>query len=121
MKNRLVEILRNLNLSQDYDVIGQGELDTYDEIPLNYFTFSIWDNARSGFYDNKHTKNHVGIQIIAYSTDETFVEEMSKRAVKELEKNDFIIQDDPTDYPTTNKDYTAQIVDNIYFIKNKEE
>lgn len=119
MENRLYEILSNLNLSQDYDVILQGSLDAADVFPNNYFTYWNWDNARDSFYDNKHTRNLMGYQINAYSTDRTFLSEMMDKAIVALEANGFIIDDDVVD-TTCQKGYTAKMID-VYFIKKKEE
>lgn len=120
MENKLVEILESLNLSQEYDVILQGSLDSEDEMPNNYFTYWCWDNARGSYYDNKHSKNLIGYQIVAYSTDRTTLIEMMAKAIEELEKNDFIIEDDETDMATSQPGYTAKTID-IYYMKKKEE
>lgn len=118
MSSILTNVLENLNLSQEYDVILQGTLDSTDERPSNYFTFWCWDNARSGYYDNKHTVNYVGYQIVAYSTDPSFVEEMITRAKEELEKNKFELDEDETDYHSSQKNYTAKMID-VYYTKKK--
>ena len=120
MESRLVDILENLNLSQECDVILQGSFDPKEGFPDNYFTYSCWDNKRSGYYDNQHTKNLMGFQISAYSTDRKFLNEMMKRAKEELEKSDFIIEDDETDLITSQKSHTAKIIEG-YFIKKKED
>lgn len=120
MENKLVSILEGLELDQDYDVILQGTLSSEDYEPDNYFTYWCWDNARGEFYDNQYNKNDVGYQITAYSTDRTFLLKMMNEAIKELELNDFIIDEDETDVSTNDKIHTAKMI-NVYFINKKEE
>lgn len=121
MENKLCEILNNLNLSQEYKVMLHGSLDSESIKPNNYFTYWCWDNARASYYDNKHSKNLMGYQICAYSKDEDdFLSEMLDQATKALEDNDFNIEDDWTDLSTSDKNYTAKVMDG-YFIKKKEE
>lgn len=119
MENKLYEILSNLELDQEYNVILQGSLDDEEEFPNNFFTYWNWDNARDGFYDNKHTRNLMGYQIDAYSTDRQFLNEMMEKAIEALETNGFIIDDDAVDV-SCQKGYTAKMID-VYFIKKKEE
>ena len=120
MENKLVEILENINLDFEFDVKLQGTLDIEEECPESYFTYWCWDNARSKYYDNKHNVNYIGYQIIAYSTDRATVIEMITRAVEELEKNGFDLEDDPVDYHTSRERYTAKMID-IYYTKKREE
>lgn len=120
MEDRLISVLEGIELSQDFDVMLQGTLSDCDYEPENYFTYWCWDNVRDGFYDNEHSKNHVGFQINGYSTDRTLLTEMMEKAVEELKKNDFIIDDDITDIASDNKAYTAKMIE-VYFIKKKEE
>ena len=120
MENKLVEILESLDLNIEYDVILQGSLDSTDEAPENYFTYWCWDNARSNYYDNKHNINYIGYQIVAYSIDRATANEMITKAIKELEKNGFVLEEDETDLHTSRKDYTAKTID-IYYIKKREE
>lgn len=120
MESKLIEILSSLDLDIEYDVILQNSLDSESEFPSNYFTYWNWDNARGGYYDNKHNTNFVGYQIVAYSTDRTTVNEMIKKAIQTLEKNDCEIEEDETDFSTTQKSYTAKMID-VYFKKKKEE
>lgn len=119
MESNLVKILEGLKLSQEFDVILQGSLSEDDIEPEHYFTYWCWDNARGEIYDNQHNKNDIGYQIEAYSTDRTFLLEMVNEAIKELEKNDFIIDNDVTDSVSSDKFHTAKTFD-IYFIKKKE-
>lgn len=120
MEDKLVRVLESLKLSQEFDVILQGTLSKEDPEPENYFSYWCWDNARGEMYDNQHNKNDLGYQINAYSTDRIFLLEMTDKAIKELEENDFIITDDPTDVASDNKTHTAKMFD-VYFIKKKEE
>lgn len=120
MENKLVEILATLDLEIEYEVYLQNSKDSEDEYPEHYFTYWNWDNARSGYYDNKHNKNYVGYQIVAYSTDRKIVNKMIRKAIEELEKNGFEIDEDETDISTSDKTYTALVID-VYFIKKKEE
>lgn len=120
MENKLLEILLSLNLDIAYEVGKQGFTESLEVLPENYFTYWCWDNARGGYYDNKHTKNNVGFQIVAYSTRNKTAILMIEKAVEELEKNGFLIDEDPTDHHTSENGYKAQIVD-VYFEKKKEE
>lgn len=120
VENKLVSILESLDLEQEYDVMLQGTLSSQDYEPENYFTYWCWDNARGEFYDNKPNKNDVGYQIIAYSTDRNFLIKMMKEAIKKLEVNDFIIDDDEIDVASNDKIHTAKMID-VYFILKKEE
>lgn len=120
MEDRLVSVLEGIELSQDYDVILQGTLSECDYEPENFFSYWCWDNIRDSFYNNERSRNLLGYQITGYSTDRTFLSEMMEKAVEELEKNDFIIEDDITDIASDNKAYTAKMIE-VYFIKKKEE
>lgn len=120
MESELVSLLEGLKLSQEFNVILQGTLDAEDLEPDNYFTYWCWDNARGMNYDNRTHKNNIGYQITAYSTDRNFLLEMINKTITELEKNNWIIDNDDTDVASNNKYHTAKMID-VYFIKKKEE
>ena len=119
MENELVCLLEGLELSHEFEVILQGTLDPESSEPENFFTYWCWDNERDGYYNNKNSRNLIGYQITAYSTDRLFLIEMMDKAITELEKNNYIISDDETDVSSNDKNYTARMID-VYFIKKKE-
>jgi len=120
MENKLVSILEGLELEQDFDVVLQGTLDPEDGYPDNFFSYWNWETPRDGYYNNKHTKVYWGFQIIAYSSDRNFLNKMTKRAIEELEKNEFITDSDGEDIASNIKSHTGKMIE-VYFIEKKEE
>ena len=120
MENKLVSILEELELEQEFDVILQGTIDPNEGYPENFFSYWNWETPRGSYYDNKHTNVRWGFQIIAYSTDRNFLNEMTKKAIEELEKNNFIIDSEGEDIASNLKSHTGKMIE-IYFIEKKEE
>lgn len=120
MENKLVSVLEELELSQEFDVILQGTIDPEDGYPDNFFSYWNWETPRDGYYDNRHTKVLWGFQIVAYSTDRNFLIEMTKKAIEKLEENKFIIDSDGEDISSNLKSHTGKMIE-VYFIEKKEE
>lgn len=120
MENKLVSILEGLELEQGFDVILQGTLDPNDGFPDNFFSYWNWETPRESYYDNKHTSVRWGYQINVYSTDRKFLNEMTKKAIEELEKNNFDIDSDGEDIASNIKSHTGKMFE-VYFIEKKEE
>ena len=121
MENKLVSILEGIELEQDFDVILQGTLDPEDGYPENFYTYWNWETPRDGFYDNRHSKVYWGFQIIAYSTDRNFLLKMTKKAIEELEKNNFIIDSDGGEDIASNlQSHTGKMFE-VSIIEIKEE
>ena len=120
LEDRLVLLLEELELPQPFEVMLQGTLETKEYIPEHYFTYWSWDNARKGYYDNKHSKNDIGYTISAYSSDREFLRVMIKKALEVLENNDFIVDNDVTDAYSDVATHTGKEFD-VYYILKKEE
>lgn len=120
MENKLVSILEGLELEQGFDVILQGTLDPEEGYPDNFFTYWNWETPRDGYYNNKHSKVYWGFQIIAYSTDRSFLNEMLKKAIEKLEENNFIINSDGEDVASNLQSHTGKMIE-VYFIEIKED
>lgn len=118
MENKLVSILGGLKLTNEFDVILQGTLDPEEVYPEHFFTYWNWETPRESFYDNSYSKVNWAFQIVAYSTDRTFLSVMVKEALKELERNGFIIEDNGEDISTSDKHHTAKLFE-VRFLEIK--